>query len=119
MRVPEAAVNKYNLTARRKYQVRLPWEILSVKAKAIAESVHEASNRELRQRILAADCAHVLTAIHLESDLKLFKQPFQNRTLLFLARPSDLRKEPDRRGLHSCNILRALVAGRAKRPEIG
>jgi hypothetical protein len=62
--VPEAAVNKYDFAACRKYQIRLPWKVLPVKAKAVAKSMHKASYCQFRLCILAADCTHVLAAIH-------------------------------------------------------
>jgi len=91
MAVPKAAVNKYDLVARRKYQVRAPREILPVKAKAIAESMNKAPHRQFRLRVLAPDCAHILAAIHANLFLEFLFEPIQNSALLLLPCAPDLR----------------------------
>jgi hypothetical protein len=57
-------MNEYHLTSGGEDQIRLAGEVFPVQAKTIAQLVYEAPNCHFGQRVLAADCSHVLAAIH-------------------------------------------------------
>ena len=64
MRVPETSVHKYHFPPRDKHQIRLSRKILPVQPETETHPVHEAAHRQLGKHPLAADAAHVLTAVH-------------------------------------------------------
>ena len=64
VRVPETAVNKDHFPPRDKYQIRLSRKILPVQPEPESHPVHQAAYRQLGKHPLAADTAHVLTAVH-------------------------------------------------------
>lgn len=64
-------MDKYHLTPRREHKVRFARKVRPMQTEAIAESMYKTSYRHFGQRILAADCAHVLAAIHTSSFLEL------------------------------------------------
>lgn len=64
VRMPEASVDKYHFPPRSKHEVRLSWQILPVQPEAVTHAVNHAAYRQLRTHPLAADAAHVFTAVH-------------------------------------------------------
>jgi hypothetical protein len=90
MGVPETAVDEYHLMSCGKNQVWFSGKIRPMKPESVAKAMHEAANCQFRQGIFAADCSHILTAIHAPSYLELLKEPIQDRALFFLSRSADL-----------------------------
>ena len=62
--MPETSVNKYDFPPRSKDQVGLSRKILPVQPETVTHPVNQAAYRQFGKHPLAADTAHVLTAVH-------------------------------------------------------
>jgi hypothetical protein len=89
--MPKTAVDKYHLVPGWKHEVRFAWKVCPMEAETVPEAMNKAPHRHFGLRVLVADCAHVLAAIHKSSFLEFLKEPIQNRALFFLPRPPNLR----------------------------
>lgn len=83
-------MNEYRFASCGKDQIGFSWEVTPVQPETVAQLVNQGPHCNLGLRVLAADCSHVLAAIHSSSDLKLLAKPLQDGDLLILARSPDL-----------------------------
>jgi hypothetical protein len=63
MTMPEAPMNKNNLTPAREYEIRPSGKILAVQAKAITQAMCDATNCKFRPRVPTLHCPHYPTAL--------------------------------------------------------
>jgi len=63
MAVPEAAMDKDNLSSARKHEVGTARKIASMKSVAISKSMQHPPNHQLRLRILAANARHAVATL--------------------------------------------------------
>jgi hypothetical protein len=62
MLVPEAAVNQYDLAARRENNIWAARQILAVKPESVPEPVNQTTQNNFRTSVLAADARHICAA---------------------------------------------------------
>ena len=65
--MPETPMNKYHFAPRDKRKVRFSRQILPMEPEPVTHSVSETAHRQLGTHALAADPAHVLTAVTVHS----------------------------------------------------
>ena len=90
VRMPKTSMDEYDFAAGGENKVRLARKVCPVETEPVAETMHKAPHRHFGHRVLAADCAHVLAAIHTSSYLEFLTQPIQDGPLLFLTCPPNL-----------------------------